>query len=183
MQEDTYPFLHDVKFKNLSKKQMSFEQVFDHIKAFMRKEPSANYRLMVGTDSQVHKRHTIFITGIVIQRQGKGAWACILPVKVNRRILNLHEKISMETSLTEQVAYLFSEERKNELIDIVLPHIYRGSSFTMEGHIDVGLEKRSLTRFLANEMMMRIESAGLEPIVKPDSFVASGYANRYTKKY
>ncbi|MRH43749.1 hypothetical protein GH741_13815 [Aquibacillus halophilus] len=173
--------MQNLKFKNISEKNMSFSQVFDHIEDFMNKDPKANYRLMVGTDSQVHKLHTIFITGIVIQCKGKGAWGCILPVKFNRRYLNLHEKISMETTLTEQVAYLFNEERKNRLIDIVLPHIYRGSSFTMEGHIDVGLEKRSLTRFLASEMMARIESIGLEPVVKPDSIVSSAYANRYTK--
>lgn len=47
---------------------MSFEEVFDHIVKFMKLNPSGNYRLMVGTDSQVHKKHTVFITGIVIQR-------------------------------------------------------------------------------------------------------------------
>ncbi|MCT2536994.1 ribonuclease H-like YkuK family protein [Aquibacillus koreensis] len=175
-------FMKEQAFMNLSKKNMSFEDVFNHIVRFMEMDPQGNYRLIVGTDSQVHKFHTIFVTGIVIKREGKGAWACILPVKFPKKFLNLHEKISMETTLTEQVALLFDDERKNELIDIVLPHLYRGSSFSIEGHIDVGLEKRSLSRFLANEMMARIESAGLEPVVKPESFVASGYANRYTKQ-
>ncbi|WP_226035824.1 ribonuclease H-like YkuK family protein [Aquibacillus saliphilus] len=181
MKDEAFPFIEELKFNNLSEKNMSFNRVFKHIEDFMLMDQKANYRLIVGTDSQVHKSHTIFITGIVIQRYKKGAWGCILPVKFERKYLNLHEKISMETTLTEQVAYLFNEERKSKLIDIVLPHIYRGSSFTMEGHIDIGLEKRSLTRFLASEMMFRIESAGLEPVVKPDSFVSSSYANRYTK--
>ncbi|WP_138418824.1 ribonuclease H-like YkuK family protein [Aquibacillus sediminis] len=181
MKGDDLPLIENMKFRNLSEKNMSFDRVFEHIIDFMKQDPKANYRLIVGTDSHVHKLHTIFITGIVIKREGKGAWCCLLPVKINRKFMNLHEKISMETSLTEQVAYLFDEEKKKQLIDIVLPHIYRGSSFTMEGHIDVGLEKRSLTRFLAQEMMTRIESVGLEPIVKPDAFVASGYANKFTK--
>nr|WP_245690103.1 ribonuclease H-like YkuK family protein [Sediminibacillus albus] len=166
---------------NLSEKDMSFDEVFQRIIRFIEKDPAANYRLMVGTDSQVHKLHTVFVTGIVIQRQGKGAWACVIPTVFPRKYMNLHEKISMETSLTEQVAFLFDDKKKNQLIDMILPHIYQGSSLTLEGHIDVGLEKRSLSRFLAGEMMARIESSGLEPVVKPESFVASGYANRYTK--
>ena len=181
MKKQNSSFLQERAFRNLSEDRMSFEDVFDRIVHFMKKEPNAQYRLMVGTDSQVYRTHTLFVTGIVIQRQGKGAWACILPVRYERKYLNLREKISMETSMTEQVAYLFDEEKKNKLIDIVLPHLYRGSSFTMEGHLDVGLEKRSLSRFLASEMMGRIRSMGLEAVVKPEAFVASGYANRYTK--
>ena len=147
----------------------------------MKKDPRGNFRLMLGTDSQVHKRHTIFITGVVIQREGKGAWACIRRVKVLRKMTNLHERISKETSLTEEIAYLFDQTRKDILIDIVLPHIYEGASFTMEGHIDVGAASRNKTREFVNEMVSRIESVGFEPKIKPDSFVASAYANRYTK--
>lgn len=181
MKEADLPYIGDHKFMNLTHKNMRFDDVFNHIIRFMHRDPKGSYRLMVGTDSQVHQKYTVFITGIVIKQEGKGAWACILPIKFDRKYLNLHEKISMETTLTEQVAYLFDEEKKRQLIDIVLPYIYCGSSFTMEGHIDVGLEKRSLTRFIASEMKSRIESIGLEPVVKPESFVASGYANRYTK--
>ncbi|MCA0984174.1 ribonuclease H-like YkuK family protein [Halobacillus yeomjeoni] len=168
-------------FQNLTHKKMSFDQVFSHILTFMKKDPLGNYRLMLGTDSQVHTSHTIFITGIVIQRVGKGAWACFRKELVQRQISTLHERISHETSLTEQVAALFTEQRKNELIDVVLPHIYKGATFTMEGHIDIGCGDKNRTRVYVNEMMARIESLGIEPKIKPDSIVASSYANRYTK--
>ena len=93
----------------------------------------------------------------------------------------LHERISKETSLTEEIVALFTEERKNKMIDIVLPYIYKGSSFTMEGHLDIGSGNRNKTRIFVEEMVARIEAMGLEPKIKPDSFVASSYANRYTK--
>src|ERR1700730_14217552 len=127
--------LNDLMFQNISEKKLTFEQVFERNVTFIKKDPRGNFRLMLGTDSQVHKRHTIFITGVVIQREGKGAWACIRRVKVLRKMTNLHERISKETSLTEEIAYLFDQTRKDILIDIVLPHIYEGASFTMEGHI------------------------------------------------
>ncbi|ELK46421.1 ribonuclease H-like YkuK family protein [Halobacillus sp. ACCC02827] len=168
-------------FQNLTHKKMSFAEAFSHIKTFMLSDPLANYRLMLGTDSQVHPSHTLFITGIVIQRVGKGAWACFRKESVPRKMTTLHERISYETSLTEQVASLFTEERKNELIEIVLPHIYKGATFTMEGHLDIGSGERNRTRVYVNEMVARIESLGMEPKIKPDSIVASSYANRYTK--
>ncbi|MCA0971985.1 ribonuclease H-like YkuK family protein [Halobacillus litoralis] len=170
-----------IKFQNLSHKDMEFEQVFDHIRTFMQHEPIGEYKLMLGTDSQVHPTYTRFITGVVIQRIGKGAWACYRKEIVNRQMTTLHERISYETSLTEEVATLFSEAHKGELIDIILPHIYKGATFSIEGHIDIGAGERNRTRLFVNEMAARIESLGMEPKIKPDSIVASSYANRFTK--
>lgn len=168
-------------FENSQEKSMTFDHVFNRIVRFMKRNPNGNYRLMVGTDSQIHPRCTRYITGIVIKQEGKGAWACLRRNVVSRKMTNLHERISYETSLTEEVASLFTPERKDELINIVLPYIYKGSSFTIEGHIDIGSGERNKTRIYVREMVSRIESIGMDPKIKPDSFVASGYANRYTK--
>lgn len=173
--------VYDYTFQNLSQKNMTFEQVFDHIVKFMKKDPIGSFKLMFGTDSQVHHSYTKFITGIVIQCETKGAWACIRKVIVPRKMNNLHERISYETTLTEEVVSMFTEERKDQLIGIVLPHIYKGASFTIEGHIDIGSGRRNKTRIFVNEMVARMESIGVEPKIKPDAFVASCYANRYTK--
>nr|WP_144925579.1 ribonuclease H-like YkuK family protein [Paenibacillus bovis] len=175
------PTVSNETFQNLSQKNMSFEQVFDSIIQFMMQDTSGNYRLIFGTDSQVHAHYTLFITGIVIQCIGKGAWACIRKVTIPRKMTNLHERISYETTLTEEVVSLFTEERKKQLIDIVLPNIYQGATFTIEGHIDIGSGNRNKTKIFVNEMVARMESLGLEPKIKPEAFVASSYANRYTK--
>lgn len=170
-----------VTFQNMQEKDMNFDTVFARIQEFMWRDPRGNYKLMFGTDSQVHPNETVFITGIVIQSEGKGAWACIRKSVVPRQMTNLHEKISYETSLTEEVVSNFDEVRKNQLIDIVLPHIYKGASFTIEGHIDIGSGKKNKTRLFVREMTSRIESMGIEPKIKPESYVASCYANRFTK--
>jgi uncharacterized protein len=173
--------MSDYYFQNLQEKNMNFEDVFERIKKFIRLNQGGNFRLMVGTDSQVHRKHTIFITGIVIQNEGKGVWACIRRVVIPRKMLQLHERISLELSLTEEIVAMFTEERKTQLIDLILPFIYQGSTFTMEGHIDIGFGKRNKTSAFVSEMVERIESMGLEPKIKPNAFVASTYANRYTK--
>jgi len=172
---------HHLSFQNLQENGMLFEQVFARIVEFMELDPGGNFRLMVGTDSQVHKSQTTFITGIVIQNEGKGVWACIRKVNVPRKMTHLHERISLELSLTEEIVSMFTEERKNELINIILPHLYQGATFTMEGHIDIGAGKRNKTSEFVKEMVTRIESMGVEPKIKPNAFVASSYANRYTK--
>jgi predicted RNase H-related nuclease YkuK (DUF458 family) len=171
---------HD-RFQNLQENGMNFTEVFDHIIKFMKLNPCGNFRLMIGTDSQVHETKTVFITGIVIQNEGKGAWACIRRSIVYRKMLFLHERISLETSLTEEIVSLFTEERKNQMIEIVLPNVYKGATFKLEGHLDIGAGKRNKTREFVEEMVMRIGSTGFEPKIKPDAFVASSYANRYTK--
>lgn len=168
-------------FQNLQETSMSFEDVFNRIIRFMKIKPSGSFRLMVGTDSQVHSNRTTFITGIVIQNEGKGAWACIRKITVPRKMTHLHERISLETTLTEDIVSMFTEERKEQMIDIVLPYVYQGATFKMEGHIDIGSGKRNKTREFVEEMVSRIESMGFEPKIKPDAFVASSYANRYTK--
>lgn len=160
---------------------MSFEDVFDRIIKFMKLNPCGNFRLMVGTDSQVHETKTIFITGIVIQNKGKGVWACIRSNTVPKTMKHLHERISFETSLTEEVVSMFTEQRKNQMIDIVLPYLYQGATFKLEGHLDIGAGKRNKTRMFVEEMVSRIGSTGFEPKIKPDAFVASSYANRFTK--
>jgi uncharacterized protein len=168
-------------FQNLQENKMSFDQVFNHIIRFMKLQPYGSYRLMIGTDSQVHPKRTVFITGIVILNEGKGVWACIRKVIIPRRMLHLHERISFELSLSEEIVSLFTEERKSQLINIVLPYLYQGATFTMEGHIDIGAGKKNKTSAFVNEMVTRMEAMGVKPKIKPNAFVASSYANRYTK--
>nr|WP_106781282.1 ribonuclease H-like YkuK family protein [Lysinibacillus timonensis] len=174
-------YVFEQTFQNLSQKHMSFEQVFQSIVQFMENDPNGNFRLMFGTDSQVHNIHTKFITGIVIQQERKGVWACFRKVIVPRKMNNLHERISFETTLTEEIVAMFTKEKKDRLFEIIFPNLYKGASFSIEGHIDIGSEQRNKTSVFVNEMMSRMNSIGVEAKIKPYSFVASSYANRYTK--
>lgn len=168
-------------FQNLSKRNMDFEEVFQHILSFIKVRPNGNHRLIIGTDSQVLSLYTRFITGVVIQREGKGVWACYRSVDIARRIETLKEKISLETNFTQEVACMFTPQKQKQIINLVLPFIEKGARFKMVGHLDLGRGTKNKTRIYVNEMIKRIESVGLEAQIKPDSFVASSYANRYTK--
>ena len=73
---------HPLEFRNTTERGLNLDTVHERILQFMRLDPVATYKFIIGTDCQVHTGHTKFITGVVIQRLGKGAWACYRQVIV-----------------------------------------------------------------------------------------------------
>ncbi|MCT8137992.1 ribonuclease H-like YkuK family protein [Anaerobacillus sp. CMMVII] len=170
---------NDLLFYNTTTEDMTFEDIFDHLLEFIKKEPSNLYRLAIGTDSQVHPTGTKFITSIHLHRVGKGAWGCLKKEIIPRRITSLKEKISLETMYSQEVAAQFSEDHIEKMVDLLLPHVDNGADLTFEVHLDIG--KKGKTKHLIEEMTERILGIGLQPKIKPNSYAASSYANKYTK--
>lgn len=174
---------HPLEFRNTTERGLNLDTVHERILHFMRHDPVATYKFIIGTDCQVHQGHTKFITGVVIQRLGKGAWACYRQVIVHRALHSIREKLSMETALSEEIAMYFDESKRQDMENIILPHLYQGASFDMFIHIDAGDdENKNRTAKFVQEMVRRVESVGMVPVIKPDCYVASAYANRFSKK-
>jgi predicted RNase H-related nuclease YkuK (DUF458 family) len=166
-----------MRFFNSMQKNMSFADVVASIKYFIRVNPDCKYRLAVGTDSQVKGRYTCFATGIHVHRVGQGAWCCVSKMVENRQYKNLKEKISKETSITYELVHMLNEQLIDVLCDFTVKH--KNFDCKLEAHIDVGTKGE--TRKLIREMVGYFEGMGVDAIIKPDSFVASSYANRYSK--
>lgn len=166
-----------MRFFNSLQKNMSFADVVASIRYFIKVNPDCKYRLAVGTDSQVKGRYTCFATGIHIHRVGQGAWCCISKVIENRRYKSLKEKIMKETSMTYEIAYMLNEQLMDALCDFSVK--YKNFDCKLEAHIDVGTKGE--TRKLIREMTGYFEGMGIDAKIKPESFVASSYANRYSK--
>ncbi|MFP3813803.1 ribonuclease H-like YkuK family protein, partial [Bacillus sp. SIMBA_005] len=73
-------------------------------KAFVQKDPRSSYVLSIGTDSQVYRDYTKFITALHLHRTGKGAWGCLKNHDLARPIHSLREKISLETAISQEMA-------------------------------------------------------------------------------
>ncbi len=168
--------VHDFSFQNTTERNLSLENVFQRVLRFIANDPHGDFRFMIGTDSQVYRKHTTFVTGVVIQRLGKGVWACYRKQKESGQ-LELRQKITKETELTQHVASFFNEEKEQEMIQYLSP----GSTLLRECHLDIGLGKKNKTSIFVDEMMKVIEATGYQAKIKPHSFVASHYANYYTK--
>ncbi|KGP92221.1 hypothetical protein N780_01295 [Pontibacillus chungwhensis BH030062] len=166
-------------FYNQSKQHMTVEDVLQSIESFIAQDPANQYRLSIGTDSHVHKSHTRFITAIHIHRIGKGAWGALRNHTVSRKIMSLKEKISIETWLSQEVAFHFTPEYLAGLGQLLAPYEKEGASLQFEIHLDIGTKGRS--KDLIKDMTERIDAMGIDVKIKPDAYAASSYANRYTK--
>jgi len=168
-----------MKFFNSSQRDMDIVTVAKMIKNFIAQNPNQNYRLAVGTDSQVRGNCTCFATGVHIHRVGQGAWCCVYKRVENRRYTNLREKISRETVITYEILSILHDL----LIDTLCTYAdnYRNFDCKLEAHIDIGT--RGETRKLIREMVGYFEGMGVDAKIKPESFVASSYANRCSKNF
>lgn len=173
MQEAMYTSVHG--------KWSSFQSMFPHLEAYIAEEPMYSYRVMIGTDSQVHAQATRFVTGIVVQRISSGTWACMTKKIVTLKMLDLYERLSYETALTERELALFTTTQKEKLLKIIRPYELEGVSMTFEAHLDLGSHKENRSNAYVTEMLTRVERFGFVGKIKPNSFVASSYANRFTK--
>ncbi len=182
MQRRQIPMIHETTFRNISERELTMDDVFARIRSFMLVDPRAAYQLMVGTDAQVHAGHTKFVTSVVVFRPGRGAWFCYRQIILPREIRSLQEKLSLETTFSQETASYFDESKRAELEDILLPYVYQGSELKLFIDIDAGTDaKRNRTSTLVAELVGRIEAMGLSARVKPEAIAASSISNRYTK--
>ena len=138
------------------------------ISQFMKSDQQAQYRIVIGVDSQRNAKHTFdFVTAVVIQRIGKGGiyfW--------KREVIS--KKIGLkERMYTEAIMSLQSAE------DVI--ELFKGtgvSKYDIEIHVDIGPNGK--TKELINEIVGMVRSSGYTVRIKPDSFGASKVADRHT---
>ena len=83
-------------FTSPTKGAMSWEELVDDLLAYIAEEPEMSYKLIIGTDSQVHKE-TYFVTAVVVHRVGKGA-RYYYNRKMYENINSLRQRIFMEAA-------------------------------------------------------------------------------------
>ncbi|WP_108992078.1 ribonuclease H-like YkuK family protein [Paenibacillus agaridevorans] len=182
MKKKHYALLHETVFRNRTDRDMTLDEVFLRIVGFMKSDARSSYQLVIGTDAQVHAGHTKFITSIVIFRPGRGAWFCYRQVILPREIYSIQEKLTLETTFSQEIAAFFDAAKLSELEDILLPHVYQGAELSMYIDIDAGTdERRNQTAAFVSEMVGRVEAMGVSARVKPEAIVASSVSNRFTK--
>ncbi|WP_353855952.1 ribonuclease H-like YkuK family protein [Bacillus sp. Bos-x628] len=166
-------------FYNLTEDHLAFSDVIIRMKDFILKDPRSVYVLSIGTDSQVNQKVTKFMTAVHLHRIGKGAWGCLTQEVVSRPVQSLREKISLETAFSQKVCADILDGPLTELTDLLLPFAEEGADLRFEVHLDIG--KKGSTKELIQEMTGMITAMGIEAKIKPDSYAAFCYANRYTK--
>lgn len=145
---------------------VTFESMCWQIRRYISKEPNAQYRLTIGTDSQNHDMTKVVLV-IAICRIGKGGIYFYDIGKV-ALIDSIRRKIFYETNVSLEVAKRIYENL-NPL----------SKNIDIEVHVDISEEGKS--GILMPEVTGWVTGSGFKCIAKPYSYAASSIANRISK--
>jgi predicted RNase H-related nuclease YkuK (DUF458 family) len=154
-------------FVSPTKGRLSLDEAFNDIMAYVHDVPSADYKLIIGTDSQVGD-DTCFVSAIIIHRVGRGAryYYCREHETTSR---GLRQRIFYEASksleLASNIAHRLSENGYSDM--------------NVEIHLDVG--ENGKTKELIRDIVGMITGTGFAARIKPDSFGASKVADKHTR--
>lgn len=146
---------------------MSLGTLLKKIESFIAEDPKAQYKIVIGSDSQTTQHATMYVTALIVQRVGKGS--CFFYRKIKQKpMFNLRNRIYTETQLSLELVDTLKNEGISELL----------SEWPMEIHLDIG--QKGETRQLIQEVVGWVTSIGYVAKIKPNSFGASSVADRFT---
>lgn len=163
------------KFRTAAGELFTIDQVIKKIADYIEKDTSNRYEFTVGTDSQNFDR-TKIVEVIAVHRVGKGG-IFFYNVEFIQRIQNLRQKITEETQRSLSIADGLLEKLELELIEREIDIDELDIQFQI--HCDIGHEGK--TKTLIREITNWVTSLGYVCLIKPDSYAASGIANKYSK--
>lgn len=167
------------KWKRGNGEIITTDELIKIVADYIRKNPEAAYDITIGTDSQTHKYCRI-VEVIAVHRIGDGGIFFFRREDIPK-IRVLKTKIQEETSRSIENATGFVDALAYALIDydIDLEQMSNDGRFTFAVHADIGHAGK--TNQLITEITSWIKTCGFEVAIKPDSYAASGIANRITK--
>lgn len=159
-------------FFNPTKGFLSFSQVIEEIFSYLREKPEKFYDIIVGCDSSGGKE-PYFPVAIVVLREKEGGRFFLKKIHYkDRKFYSWKTRILEEVLLSCELALTLKEKLKEKIPS----NLYRYQCRYI--HADVG--ENGITKDMIREVVGLIKSNGFEPKIKPDSFVASVVADRYS---
>ena len=147
-------------FVSPTKGPMSFNAMFED-------DPTAEYKLIVGSDSQPRDQ-ICFVTAVVIHRLGKGGRYFYTRDHVTK-MPSLKQRIFYEAHLSLDVA--------SRLAALISKNGH--SALNVEIHLDVG--RNGQTKSMIRELVQEIVGSGFAARIKPDAYGASQVADKHSK--
>ena len=160
-------------FYNPSRGNLNFGAVIREMVNWMREKPEKFYDVIVGCDSSSNAEPH-FPVAVVILRKGQGGRFFLKKVKYkNKKFFNWHQRVLEEVLLSCELALVLRESldaeiKKNPSLNYQFRYI----------HADVGEE--GATRDMIKEVTGLIRGNGFEPKIKPEAYVASVVADRFS---
>jgi len=150
------------------------DEVIEEILDYISEKPERFYDIIVGCDSSSGQTPN-FPVVVVILRAGEGGRFFIKKVGYkNQKFYNWKQRILEEVLLSCDLALFLKDNLLKRLGRLSYTPRYQFRYI----HADVG--GNGGTRDMIREVVNLIRGNGFEPKIKPDSFVASTVADRYT---
>lgn len=154
-------------FTSPTKGKLDFDHLFEDVLEYINTDIKSNYKLIVGTDSQL-REEVCFVTAVIILREGKGGRFYYYKERDQTKY-GLRQRILYETSKSLNIAAKLAEKFTAEGL----------SDLNIEIHLDVG--EQGKTKDIIREVVGMVNGSGFDARIKPDSYGASKVADKYTK--
>ncbi len=165
-------------FYSPSRGDLTLNKVVDELFSYMAEDPSRFYDIIVGCDSSSGEEPH-FPVAIVILRKGEGGRFFLkkikYPASAKKKFFNWKERILNEVLLSCQLALSLREKITDK--ETKTPSNSLNYEFRYI-HADVG--ENGQTKDMIKEVTGLIRGNGFEPKIKPESYVASVVADRYS---
>ena len=155
--------------------EVSIEKIAKIVADYIMKDEKAKFSITIGTDSQTYSEVKM-VEVIAIHKEGKGG-IYFYRKEFLDRFPSLRQKIFDETSRSLRLADSFYEALELEFIE--RNKVIEDYNIHNQIHCDIG--PVGATKSLIAEITGWVKSAGYECCIKPDSYAASGVANKLSK--
>ena len=160
-------------------KTVTTKEMVQILSKYITDKTDAEYEITVGTDSQNHSS-TRMVEVIAVCRVGNGG-IFFYRVEYMTKIADLRQKIYEETSRSLENAHGLLDEIYLQIVESDEDFDIEKLNIHFVVHCDIGRGRKSKTRVLVQEIMGWVEAEGFECVIKPDSYTASGIANKFSK--
>ncbi|OIO44170.1 MAG: hypothetical protein COY72_01705 [Candidatus Nealsonbacteria bacterium CG_4_10_14_0_8_um_filter_35_10] len=161
-------------FYNPTRGNLKIEGVMAEMINYMREKPEKFYDIIVGCDSSSGDEPD-FPVAVVILRVSQGGRFFLKKIKYqNRKFYNWKQRVLEEVLLSCQLALFLRENFEKKIKNEIAAFNYQLCYI----HADVG--ENGQTRDMIREVIGLIRGNGFEPKIKPESYVASTVADRYS---
>lgn len=154
---------------------VNYNQMIKIIADYIKKDLKAEYDITIGTDSQTHSESKI-VEVIAVHKIGDGG-IFFYHSEYRERFRALKEKIVEETARSLENANGFLDNIELLLLEDNIDIEKLNLNFHI--HCDIG--HKGKTKELIKEITNWVNSLGYDCLIKPESYTASGIANRFSK--
>lgn len=165
-------------FYNPTKGNLLADQVIEEIIAYIKEKPERFYDIIVGCDSSSGE-DPHFPVVVAVLRKGEGGRFFLKKIKYppdfNRRFLHWKNRILQEVLLSCDLALLLREEFRKEI-----ERVDDGSLQYQFRYIHADIGENGQTKDMVKELTGLIIGNGFEPKIKPEAYIASVVADRYS---